>query len=154
MRPPPRRPRAPHSEKGRPLSDEHAHNVDLAFAKLGEASDEQRMVWGWASVSTIKDSLITDLQDDVITADELVKMATDFMEDVRTAKTMHAGDQIGTVIHSMPLTKELAESLGIDLDQEGWVVGVKIYDDDTWARVKSGELGAFSIGGRAERVPL
>ena len=49
----------------------------------------------------------------------------------------------------MPITKEIGESLGIQSDREGWVVAFKVYDDDVWARVKSGELAAFSIGGRA-----
>lgn len=109
------------------------------------------MVWGWASVSTIKEDLVVDLQEDVIEAADLVEMATDFMEDVRAAKKMHAGEQVGTIIHSLPLTKELAESLGIEIDQEGWIIGVKVHDDETWEMVKSGELSAFSIGGRAER---
>lgn len=116
--------------------------------------DEQRMVWGWASVSMIKDELLIDTQQDAIDENELVKMTTDFMEEVRAAHEMHKGERVGTVIHSLPLTHELAKSLGIDIDQAGWIVGVKVHDDDTWAKVKSGELAAFSIGGRAERVEI
>lgn len=124
-------------------------------AQVLKVDEDQRMVWGWASVSTIKGMLLLDTQEDAIEADELVKMTTDFMEDVRTAKAMHEGGQVGTVVHSLPLTNELAKSLGLTLpDQEGWIVGVKIHDDDTWAAVKSGELSAFSIGGRAERVHM
>lgn len=130
-------------------------DFSLQFAKTGGAlDDEQRMVWGWASVSSIKSALVLDTQNDIIEALDLVKMATDFMIDVRTSKRMHGGAPIGMVVHSLPLTAELAKSLGISSEQEGWAVGVKIYDDDTWQAVKSGELAAFSIGGRAVRVPL
>ena len=79
----------------------------------------------------------------------MVKMANDFMLAVRTAKAMHKGDKIGEVIHSMPLTAELAKALGLHTDMEGWIVGVKVYSDDVWASVKSGEFAGFSIGGRA-----
>jgi phage head maturation protease len=49
----------------------------------------------------------------------------------------------------MPITKEIGDALGIHSDREGWVVAYKVYDDNVWNMVKSGELAAFSIGGRA-----
>lgn len=114
-----------------------------------KADDEQRMVYGWASVVTEKGEPVVDRQGDVIEPDTLVKAASKFMEHVRVGKEMHKGDQIGAVIHSMPITKEIGESLGIQSDREGWIVAFKVYDDEVWDKVKSGELAAFSIGGRA-----
>jgi hypothetical protein len=114
-----------------------------------KADDEQRMVYGWASVVTEKGEPIIDRQGDVIEPDTLVRAVNKFMEHVRVGKEMHSGDQIGAVIHSMPITKEIGESLGIQSDREGWIVAFKVYNDDVWAKVKSGELAAFSIGGRA-----
>ena len=114
-----------------------------------KADDEQRMVYGWASVVTEKGEPVVDRQGDVIESDTLVRAVNKFMEHVRVGKEMHKGDQIGAVIHSMPVTKEIGESLGIQSDREGWIVAFKVYDDDVWAKVKSGELAAFSIGGRA-----
>ena len=114
-----------------------------------KADDEQRMVYGWASVVTEKGEPVVDRQGDVIEPDTLVRAVNKFMEHVRVGKEMHKGDQIGAVIHSMPVTKEIGESLGIQSDREGWVVAFKVYNDDVWAKVKSGELAAFSIGGRA-----
>ncbi len=114
-----------------------------------KADDEQRMVYGWASVVTEKGEPVVDRQGDVIEADTLVRAVNKFMEHVRVGKEMHKGDQIGAVIHSMPVTKEIGESLGIQSDREGWIVAFKVYNDDVWAKVKSGELAAFSIGGRA-----
>lgn len=126
-------------------------DVKFSFSKLGDLDEDERMVWGWASVSTIKDDLVVDLQEDIIEVPDLVRATTDFMESVRTGKRMHRGEQVATVVHSLPLTKEIAGSLGLELEQEGWVIGVKVHDDETWKMVKSGELAAFSIGGRAER---
>jgi hypothetical protein len=114
-----------------------------------KADEEQRMVYGWASVVTEKGEAVVDRQGDVIEPDTLVRAVNKFMEHVRVGKEMHKGDQIGAVIHSMPVTKEIGESLGIQSDREGWIVAFKVYNDDVWAKVKSGELAAFSIGGRA-----
>jgi len=114
-----------------------------------KSDEEQRLVYGWASVVTEKGEPVVDRQGDVIEPDTLVKAVNNFMEHVRVGKQMHTGEQIGAVIHSMPVTKEIGDSLGIQSDREGWIVAFKVYDDEVWNKVKSGELAAFSIGGRA-----
>lgn len=117
--------------------------------KILKTDDEQRMVYGWASVVTEKGEPVIDRQGDVIEPETLVKAVNNFMEHVRVGKAMHTGDQVGVVVHSMPITKEIGDALGIHSDREGWVVAYKVYDDNVWNMVKSGELAAFSIGGRA-----
>jgi len=114
-----------------------------------KVDEEQRIIYGWASVITEKGETVVDRQGDVIEADTLVKAVNEFMEHVRIGKTMHEGEATGQVIHSLPVTKEICDALGIQCDREGWVVAYKVYDDEVWKRVKSGELRAFSIGGRA-----
>ena len=133
-------------EGGTSVSQLTKHNIEGQILK---ADEEQRLVYGWASVVTEKGEPVVDRQGDVIEPETLVKAVNNFMENIRVGKEMHKGDQIGAVIHSMPITKEIGESLGIQSDREGWVVAFKVYNDDVWARVKSGELAAFSIGGRA-----
>ena len=117
--------------------------------KILKTDDEQRMVYGWASVITEKGEPVVDRQGDMIEAGTLVEAVNEFMEHVRVGKAMHVGEQVGTVVHSLPITKEIGDSLGIQSDREGWVVAYKVFDDDVWAMVKSGELAAFSIGGKA-----
>jgi cation transport regulator ChaB len=119
-----------------------------------KADTDQRMVWGWASVISENGVPVVDTQGDVIKAETLVKAATEFMLSTRVTKEMHFGDKVGEFIHSLPLTKDLAESLGIKSDKEGWIVACKVYDDAVWEKVKSGELRAFSIGGRAKREKI
>jgi hypothetical protein len=116
-----------------------------------KVDEEQRIIYGWASVITEKGETVVDRQGDVIEAETLVKAVNDFMEHVRIGKTMHEGEATGQVIHSLPVTKEICDALGIQCDREGWVVAYKVYDDAVWDRVKSGELRAFSIGGRATK---
>lgn len=122
--------------------------------KILKADDEQRMVYGWASVITEKGEPVVDRQGDVIEAETLVKAVNEFMEHVRVGKAMHSGDQVGVVVHSFPVTKELGDALGIHSDREGWIVAYKVYDDAVWKMVKSGELAAFSIGGRAMKEEI
>ena len=117
--------------------------------KILKADDEQRLVYGWASVVTEKGEPVIDRQGDVIEPETLVKAVNDFMEHVRVGKTMHVGEQTGVIVHSMPITKEIGDALGIQSDREGWIVAYKVYDDEVWDMVKSGELAAFSIGGKA-----
>jgi cation transport regulator ChaB len=122
-------------------------------SKILKLDSERRIAWGWASVSTMKGELVTDLQGDIITTAEMEKMADRFMMSARTAKAMHEGDSIGEVIHSFPLTNELAKAFGMDTDREGWIIGMKIYDAEVWDSFKRGELAGFSIGGKAKRTP-
>ena len=128
------------------VSDMTKANIE---GKILKTDDEQRLVYGWASVVTENGEAVVDRQGDVIEAETLVKAVNEFMEHVRVGKAMHTGDQVGVVVHSLPITKEIGDSLGIQSDREGWVVAYKVFDDDVWAMVKSGELAAFSIGGRA-----
>jgi len=111
--------------------------------------DEERLAFGWAYVSTVKGELSLDHSGEFIRPDQIAKAATNFMLSMRTAKAMHSGGKIGEVVHSMPLTNDIAKALGIQSDREGWVVAIKVYDDQVWQDVKSGKLAAFSIGGRA-----
>lgn len=142
-------------EAGSSVSDvvgkEDSFGIQGQILKL---DNEQRMVYGWASVITENGIPVVDTQGDVIKAETLVKAATEFMLSARVAKDMHSGGKIGEFVHSMPITKEIADALGISSDKEGWIVACKVYDNAVWDKVKSGELKAFSIGGRAKREKI
>lgn len=144
-------------KKKKPILVEDDEPVTISAAKsvaIVKVAEDQRMVYGWASVISEGGIPHVDTQGDVIHADDLVKATTDFMADARLAKSMHAGEGIGEVLHSFPLTAELAKSLGVESANEGWIVGVKVHDDGVWALVKSGDLKAFSIGGNASREEI
>lgn len=127
-------------------------DINTTFkSEIFKFNDEQKLVYGWAYVSTVKGEISLDHSGEYIRPDELVKAATNFMLDVRVAKAMHSGSQIGEIVHSLPVTNEIATSLGITTDREGWIICVKVHDDSVWEDVKSGKLQAFSIGGRALR---
>jgi hypothetical protein len=141
-------------EKGTTVSEAtKSSNADIS-GEILKVDNEQRLIYGWASVITAKGEAVVDRQGDVIDADTLTSAVNKFMEHVRVGKTMHTGEETGKVIHSLPVTKEICDALGIQSDREGWIVAYKVYDDAVWERVKSGELRAFSIGGRATREEL
>lgn len=140
--------------KAKQASPEAPVNKMEIQGQILKADNEQRMVWGWASVITENGVPVVDSQGDVIKPETLMKAATDFMLSARVTKEMHMGGKVGEFIHSLPLTKDIADSLGIKSDKEGWIVACKVYDDAVWQKVKSGELKAFSIGGRAKREKI
>jgi hypothetical protein len=125
-----------------------------AYGEVTKVDDEQRIVYGFASVVSKNGEMVVDRQGDVITADEMEKAATKFMLGARNGLTMHKGEPTTTIVHSMPLTKQIMGAFGIASDKEGWLIAVKVHDDDTWDRMKKGEFTGFSIGGRARKVQL
>lgn len=121
---------------------------------IEKVDEDLRQVTGWASVASVGGKDVVDWQDDVINESELEKMAHGFMRHSRLGKVMHDGSPVATVIESMVFTKEKQRMLGIELDKVGWLLTMQIESEDVWKRVKSGELKAFSIGGRGMRKPM
>lgn len=117
--------------------------------KVIKVDEEQRIIYGWASVTTYEGDLVVDRQGDVIKTETLHKSVNEFMENVRVGKLMHEGEQVGQIIHSFPISKEICAALGIQSNMEGWITGYKVYDDALWEDVKTGKFAAFSIGGAA-----
>ena len=121
--------------------------------EIKKTQDEQ-LVFGWLSVAVNKaGELIEDSQGDIIEPLELEKAAYDFTLFSRQAGEMHERIGIGKLVESMVFTIEKQQALGIPegVLPIGWWVGFKIQDNDTWAKVKSGELSCFSIGGKGQR---
>lgn len=125
-------------------------SIGVEFTK---AVDEQRVVYGWASMSTNGDSHLSDLQGDKIAVADLVKAAHEFITHSRTGGDLHEVMGVGRVVESLVFTPEVQKALGIDLGKVGWMIGMHVTDEGVWKRVKDGELKAFSIGGSATRVP-
>ncbi len=119
-----------------------------------KTDEDQRLAFGWASVISRGGRPVVDLQGDIIEAEQLERAAAKFMLSARAGRVMHKGAAVATVIHSFPLTAGIAKAFGLQSDVEGWMVALRVHDDDLWTRVRAGEFPAFSIGGRGRRVPL
>jgi putative serine protease XkdF len=121
---------------------------------IAKRDDAQRIIYGWASVSSIRKSdgsfePYTDLQGDQIDDEVMEAMAHNYLVHSRASKAMHGGDQIGHCIASMPLTKSIQDAFGVSCDRTGWLIGIKVTDDTTWQRVVNDEFSGLSIGGSA-----
>lgn len=130
--------------------DDIADSPFTITATIEKFDEDKRLVTGWASIVEKDGEQVLDRQDDTLTEDEIVKAAHAFME-LRAGKSLHAGSRIGDIVESVVFTKDLQQKLGIDLGKVGWLITMKVHDDDVWDQVKKGELVAFSIGGRGIR---
>lgn len=115
-------------------------------AQLVKVDSNLGLVFGFAIVSTLDSEPYFDKQGDHIPDDAMLKAATDFMENSRIAKEMHAGDQKGSVVFAFPLTAEIAESLGIVTKQTGLLIAMKP-TAEVLEKFRDGTYKGFSIGG-------
>lgn len=117
------------------------------FSKL--SGDDERLVFGWASIVSAGGVEIVDSQSDVLDAASLEKSMYSYVEDSRVGGEMHERMGVGTLVESFVSTPSKLAKLGLPENAlpVGVWVGFRISDDATWAKIKSGEYTAFSIGG-------
>lgn len=123
---------------------------------LEKSDDEQRLVFGWASVAERADGeQVVDWQEDIVEMDELESAVYDFVQFYREGSEMHerGGFDIAVLVESMVFTADKMRLLGIPEGTlpYGWWVGFRVTDDDVWAKVKDGTYRMFSIEGQAIR---
>ncbi|NCD14980.1 MAG: hypothetical protein EOL92_07070, partial [Bacteroidia bacterium] len=111
-------------------------------------SDDDQIVYGWGMISSIDGEPYYDTDNDHISDDVVRKASTGFMLGQRISNDSHTENDVGLVVHSFPLTSEIAKAMGIPSRITGWMVGVKV-DPKTLAKFKSGEYKGFSIEGLA-----
>lgn len=123
-------------------------------------AEEKREVYGFLSVAKdASGTTVTDTHGSQISVDELERMAHRYLVEARGVGEQHQRfEGIGHVIESVVLTREKQAAIppkGIPEGNvhEGWFVGFRVDDQDTWGRLKRGELTGLSIGGYAKRVP-
>lgn len=125
--------------------------ISVEFEKSGPTGEYVR---GWASVVSVNGIPFQDHSGDMITVDEIRKAAHRFITDARVAKTMHRGQPVGEIVESVIIDDDFAKAMGMSVTHRGWWIGMRIDDEDVRKRVRSGELRAFSIGGRGKRRKL
>lgn len=109
-----------------------------------------------------------EVYSDHITEKAMLEGVTEFMKSARIATEMHEREvdddgervlddegraipvQKGTVVHSFPLTEDIASALGITCEKTGWLVAMAP-DAEMLKRFEDGTLKQFSIGGRVAR---
>ena len=117
-----------------------------ADCTVTDVNESLGIVFGWGMVTDINNEPYYDLDNQHIPSDLMVKATSAFMETARLSNDSHTPIDIGTVVHSFPLSAEIAKSMGITSNISGWMVGVKP-DAPTLAKYVSGEYKGFSIEG-------
>jgi hypothetical protein len=131
--------------------------------EIAKVDDEQRQVFGWASVTEINGEPVVDLQNDYLETIELEKAAYDYVLHSRVGGEMHdrvkkdAPKQVGTLIESMVFTPEKIAKMGLPPETpRGWWIGFQVGRDDlgtaAWEGVKKGKYTGFSIHGLGKRI--
>jgi hypothetical protein len=110
------------------------------------------LVFGWGIICTEKNAAGEfedhyDLQGDHIPEPVMVAATSDFMLNSREAHDMHTGKNVGSIVHSFPLTSDIAQAMGIETTKTGWMVAMKP-EAGVLAKYESGEYRGFSIGGQ------
>lgn len=124
--------------------------------KVAKVDEDQRMIFGWASVCALDGKLVVDKQDDSIPTEEIEKAAYDFVLYSRDQGDMHSRRGVGKLVESVVFTAE-KEKCGIVAKNEngetihGWWTGFYVTSDEVWKLHRAGKRPQFSIGGNARR---
>ena len=135
---------------------ESSHENEYTIAKIDE---DQRLVFGWASVSIKVDGeQLEDRQKDLIDPEDLETAAYEYVLHFRDTGELHNPNlrKKGKLVESCVFTAEKQKAMGIPegILPIGWWIGFKIEDDEAWEKVKNGTYKMFSIEGKANRVPV
>lgn len=98
-----------------------------------------------------------DTQNDVYSEEDVRKACHIWMENYGAVDLMHNWKAIGKQdVRTLECYIAPVEfKSGDDVVQKGsWMLALRIANDELWEAIKSGDLGAYSIGGTANRVPL
>jgi len=116
-------------------------------AQVCKVDEGLGLVFGWAIICCEDGQPYFDKQDDHVPEDAMLEAACDFMLNSRDAGEMHRRTGAGSAIFAWPMTKEIADSFGIQARRTGLMFAMKP-DAAMMRKFKSGELTAFSIGGQ------
>lgn len=126
-----------------------ANRPFLITPQIVKADESLGLVFGYGIVCTDGGEPYFDTQGDHIPPESMLKAATDFMANSRATDDMHDNVQKGVVVHSFPMTNEIAKAYGMTIEREGWMIAAAP-GPEIVAKFISGEYTGFSIGG--ERI--
>jgi len=102
-----------------------------------------------------------DTQDDVYSKEDVRKTAHGWMENYGQVDLMHSWRALGKedvrILESYLAPVDFTIGEGEDayaVVKGTWLLGMRVVNDTLWEAIKQNEIGAYSIGGTAERLPL
>lgn len=126
-----------------------AVSVSVA-SKIAKTNVEKRLVTG-----IVLEPGEIDSQNDTISAETIQTAAHNFLasynEDTELGLMHRQFGELGLELAESWIAPFDFELGGQSVKEGSWIMVVKVLNDDTWAKVKSGELTGFSIGGSGIR---
>jgi len=95
-----------------------------------------------------------DYDGDVISAEDIEKVAHQFNAEYRTIDEMHKSIIAAEIVESAIAWSDDMDFYGKKLKKGTWFGAIKINDPDVWAKVLSGEYKAFSVRIAGTREPI
>jgi hypothetical protein len=116
------------------------------FFKVAAVDEDLGLVYGWGIICKESGVDYYDSQQNHIPEGAMVAAVTDFMKSSREMGEQHVRMGAGSVVHSFPLTTEVARKMDIQTGRTGWMVACAP-DPVMLKAFKDGKLTGFSIGG-------
>jgi len=118
-----------------------------------KVSTELGLIFGFAAICKVDGVDFVDSDNEHYPEEAMLADTTEFAKSRRVACTMHARDangnpvEDGGVVHTFPLTTEIAKALDIQTRVTGLLVALAPDDPATIEKARRGEFTGFSIGG-------
>jgi len=122
--------------------------LGLRKSKIFKMDEEKHLVYG-----VVLQPDVADLQGDIMSAEDIEKTAHNFMRKSRAIRFGHEREEKATPVESYIARKDF-KMVDETITTGSWVLGVHVENDDTWQKIKSGDINSFSIGGTGTREPL
>jgi hypothetical protein len=116
-------------------------------AAIVKADEEKRLVFG-----VVSEPDTVDAQRDVLSREEIARMAHNFETYVREFRDRHTRRKVKVEIKRSWITEKDFRFNGELVKAGSWLICVKVLDDEIWGKIKAGIYRAFSIGGRGVRI--
>lgn len=126
-----------------------------------EVAKARRLVFGYAVICKVDGRDYEDTQGDVVTEEDMIDAALDFMKNSRAVNDSHdGGPDHGENWFATPMTEGIAKSLDMTWTPEaasrkhgpGLIVGAQI-SKEMFDLVEKGERAMWSIEGECDRIP-
>lgn len=111
------------------------------------------LIFGFSIICKVDGEEFWDSDNEHFEERAMLEASTDFAKSSRVACVMHSRDvngnpvQDGGVVHTFPLTTEIAKALDIVTKHTGLLVALAPDNPETLEKASNGEFTGFSIGG-------
>ena len=110
-----------------------------------KADEGKRLVYG-----VVLRPEVPDAHDDVMTSDEIMKSAHNYLMFYRVVGEQHDKEADAMVAESYIAPMDMNFD-GKSIKKGAWVVAMKVLNDELWIKIKDGNFTGLSAGGFAKR---